>query len=115
MSVHTGMKLYSCDVCEKRFTRATSLERHKTIHTGDRLHTCGICGKDYARADVLVNHMLNHARKMVHTPQRGRHCDVCGKFCGNPGGFQMHRKTHTKEKGVKCVIKEEVIKEEEND
>ena len=44
---HTGMKLYECDICNKRFTRGSHLVRHTRTHTGEKPYKCDVCTKNF--------------------------------------------------------------------
>ncbi|CAL4125371.1 unnamed protein product, partial [Meganyctiphanes norvegica] len=51
-------KVFTCGECDKSFTRAHALKRHRLIHTGEKPHTCKICG--YQGIYSLSGHIKNH-------------------------------------------------------
>ena len=48
--------VFTCELCDRTFTRNEDLKRHiNNIHL-DVKHTCEVCGKTYNRADTLLHH-----------------------------------------------------------
>ena len=39
-----------CHLCEKAFTQAGDLKRHRLTHTGEKSHKCGTCEKAFTLA-----------------------------------------------------------------
>nr|KAF6398402.1 hypothetical protein HJG63_020979 [Rousettus aegyptiacus] len=54
---------YTCDECERSFTRSRSLIEHQKIHTGEKPYQCDMCGKGFARTSYLVQHQRSHVGK----------------------------------------------------
>ena len=48
---------HECHVCEKRFTQAGSLKRHKRVHTNEKPYECHVCEKRYRQRHGLKYHM----------------------------------------------------------
>jgi uncharacterized Zn-finger protein len=82
-------KLHKCEQCNKSFSRATHLKRHKLTHEG-RIQ-CSICNKRFTRIDHLNLHIASH-----HSESKPHQCEVgdCNK------GFvrQEHLKKHIEAK-----------------
>ena len=54
---------FTCDFCEKIYTRKSSLKIHKRLHSGENLFKCDVCGKNFPRKDHLKQHMLVHSKQ----------------------------------------------------
>jgi len=58
--VHRKDKNFNCEVCQKTFTRGSSLKRHMDLHSGN-LFPCQYCGKTFVRLTDLENvHKKSH-------------------------------------------------------
>ncbi|XP_074656392.1 uncharacterized protein LOC141909708 [Tubulanus polymorphus] len=57
-------KRFGCDQCMATFASTRNLRRHKLIHTGVRPFKCDYCDKAYCRRDQLKMHMTsNHLER----------------------------------------------------
>jgi len=73
---HTGCAKtvhFTCEVCDKRFTRKDHLNRHRKIHTGANLYSCTQCQKRFSSPSAIRHHMNIHGGKYK--------CTECGKCC----------------------------------
>ena len=115
---------YTCDVCDKSFSRSNTLTTHKRIHTGDKPFICEQCGRAFRQPGNLTRHRLTHTtvkpyvcvqcnkafnrasnlhtHMRTHTNYKPFVCDFCGKGFHQKIDMKIHRYTHTGEKPHKC-------------
>lgn len=80
----SARRLYSCDECDKVFTRGTSLRRHRaSVHSSERLE-CPDCGQSFpaARPSEFKQHCLDH--------RFGYRCNACGYLSDRREGIVRH-------------------------
>lgn len=90
---------FVCSVCQRRFTRRTTLNNHQRTHTGDRPFTCGFtaCGLSFAQNNDRKRH------EKTHSDQKPFRCGGCGKgFARKDGLLEHHHKTA---RGKRCLAK----------
>lgn len=75
---------FVCEMCGRKFIRATHLRRHVRIHTGEKPFACHICGRRYARGDYLRAHIQAHRRDKIHK------CKHCGDMFHDLTRFADH-------------------------
>ena len=88
---HMGGKPYTCEFCEKTFTEAGSLKKHRIIHTGEKLYKCEICEKTFTQASALKTH------RRIHTGEKPYACEICGKSFNLNSNLLRHKRIHTGE------------------
>lgn len=76
----SSQKKHKCKVCDKRFTRPSSLQTHMYSHTGEK-RKC-LCGKP------IKNHVTNS------TPAFACEIEGCGRHFSVVSNLRRHRKVH---------------------
>ncbi|XP_066435864.1 zinc finger protein 271-like [Eleutherodactylus coqui] len=93
-----GRKQYKCDLCDRCFSDASNLRRHKNIHTGLRPYVCDLCGSSFRQKSQLDRHRL------VHTGERPYRCAFCTKGFRDSTELRVHFRVHTGERPYSCPI-----------
>ena len=101
---HYSVKPFTCDVCNRGFSRADSLRNHRTIHAGpdavmspDKLFLCDTCGRQFKRVEALRNHVK------LHFGVRPWVCKVCGKGFADKYTLSRHEVIHQSDKPWLCA------------
>jgi len=115
--VHSNMRQFECEQCQKRFKRKGDLVVHMQSHTAVPGFFCEQCGKSFFKKRNLKSHLATHdtsdsskkheclqcGRKFLrlqalknhlttHSNERLYSCEVCGARVKTPGTLMTHRK-----------------------
>lgn len=82
--IHTGEKPFHCNLCEKKFARRTELNVHLRWHNGEKRHWCPFCGKGF----LDINNLKRH--KYTHTGEKPHSCPHCPKHFTQSGHLKKH-------------------------
>ncbi|KAI4459768.1 histone h4 transcription factor-related [Holotrichia oblita] len=75
---------FSCDQCDKSFSKQSSLARHKYEHSGQRPHKCDECPKAFKHKHHLTEH------KRLHSGEKPFQCSKCLKRFSHSGSYSQH-------------------------
>ncbi|CAH1760914.1 7966_t:CDS:2 [Entrophospora sp. SA101] len=64
-TISSTPKRYKCDICQKRFTRPSSLQTHMYSHTGEKLEGCG---RHFSVVSNLRRHQKIHGNNNDASP-----------------------------------------------
>nr|CAG8433405.1 1461_t:CDS:2 [Entrophospora candida] len=69
-TVQSTPKRYKCEICQKRFTRPSSLQTHMYSHTGEKPFKCPVeeCGRHFSVVSNLRRHQKIHSNKATSNP-----------------------------------------------
>lgn len=59
MKVHMDERNFHCDICEKKFLDARTLDDHICTHTGEKPFSCDFCDMRFTQASSLRSHIKN--------------------------------------------------------
>uniref|UniRef100_A0A8C4HKL2 Zinc finger and BTB domain containing 40 n=1 Tax=Dicentrarchus labrax TaxID=13489 RepID=A0A8C4HKL2_DICLA len=102
-------EFHKCPTCNKVFTSAALLDKHKGTHAGTKPFSCDLCNKSYQQLSGLwyhnrTNHpdvFASHTRQLKTLVQ----CDVCFKFFPSAASVAKHQAAeHQGEDGLKCGL-----------
>lgn len=90
----TGVMMYSCGVCSRKFSNPSCLETHYRIHSNEKSYTCKLCGKTYIQLGSFKNHVMSHPATSA--------CKECGKIFTNRNSLAAHEHAHAAQKPHAC-------------
>lgn len=96
--IHSEVRPFKCEYCDKGFKTRGNLEIHKANHLNQRLHKCDICGKGYNYSEILKAHMLGHEGVRNHE------CTICGLKFVLRSTLNNHLSTHRQERRFECSV-----------
>nr|CAH8827009.1 unnamed protein product [Trichobilharzia regenti] len=64
-------RLFNCSICNKTFTKHSSLLRHERIHNRIKPYVCRFCGVGFTQSCSLTSHEL------IHTGEKPYKCTLC--------------------------------------
>ncbi|XP_076821527.1 uncharacterized protein LOC143468287 [Clavelina lepadiformis] len=95
---HAGIRPFQCNVCRKSFSCSSVLKQHLSIHTEECPYQCHVCCKPFSRKDHLQTHMRSH------TGERPYQCKVCCKSFLQSSHLQTHMKIHIGDRPYQCDV-----------
>ena len=105
---HENLKLFACDVCEKRFNQLSQLKNHVVIHldkniaelpTWAKPKQCDTCQKTFSDSKSLKKHV-----QAIHSKLKPYICNVCNHKSARKSMLQLHMRQHTGDKPYSCDI-----------
>lgn len=84
VAAETEQGLYSCDRCDKTFSKHSSLMRHKYEHSGQRPYKCVECPRAFKHKHHLTEH------KRLHSGEKPFQCSKCLKRFSHSGSYSQH-------------------------
>jgi len=94
--IHTNVRPYHCETCDKAFKTKATLAIHRTVHSSEKPFVCSTCGKRF-RVDTLLKRHI-----MIHSGEQPYECSVCRMRFNQSNSMQRHMLTHTGEQPYSC-------------
>lgn len=99
MKIHSNVKEYRCELCEKCFKNTKQLKNHRRIHSGNTVvHRCNYCNKSFFNVRYLKVH-INKNHKSIDDSFK---CDICQKGFTSDLELKNHRRIHFDDKKFQC-------------
>jgi zinc finger homeobox protein 1/2 len=87
-------RVHSCELCDKTFTKHSSLVRHTYQHSGLRPFQCLVC----QRAFKHKHHLTEHSR--LHSGEKPYCCTGCHKSFTHSGSYSQHTNNCPRFRGI---------------
>uniref|UniRef100_A0A8C1WQ49 C2H2-type domain-containing protein n=1 Tax=Cyprinus carpio TaxID=7962 RepID=A0A8C1WQ49_CYPCA len=75
---------FTCQQCDKRYTKKGNLKVHIRVHAGETPYTCTQCGKGFYQQGSFIVHMR------IHSGEKPFSCQQCGKCFTKKGTLKCH-------------------------
>lgn len=93
--IHTDIKNFICNICQKGFKNNKQLRNHKVIHkekSEKLVHTCDICLRNFSDRRQVKLH-----KDTVHNKLKPFLCNFCGYKSSSKSSLKIHIRQHTGE------------------
>eukprot|EP01083_Nonionella_stella_P282311 960672_1 len=98
VDLHSGVKQFNCDTCQKCFSREGNLQQHRSIHTVLKPHSCNICQKIFKSKEILKSHLHSHSDIKPFS------CEICQQSFKRKAHLKDHLLIHSGIKPFSCEI-----------
>lgn len=95
---HYKLKNYACKICDKKFARRSTWQKHQNLHTRGNGFRCKICVRLFKCPLSLENHLMTFHRK------GGKRCRSFNKKLPNEQELQFHESADEGKGWFKCRI-----------
>lgn len=86
---HSEITIYICELCEKTYSNASNLSKHKRlVHRGILSFICRFCGEAFPSRQTRDTH------SRIHSGDAPYHCDYCTKSFRSKQTLQRHIEMH---------------------
>ena len=85
---------HRCDICDKVFSRQSTLEEHLKLHEQDNTQRCEYCGKIFSTVSNLRRHLQIHDKEQEFK-NTSYSCKYCGKHFSTDYNLERHINIHT--------------------
>ncbi|XP_046574133.1 zinc finger protein 410-like [Haliotis rubra] len=90
VNTHKGIQMYTCDVCQKKFSTAGNLRSHRIVHKEKSLQ-CPYSGCDFSTR--LKNRLAQHVKLMhTHRDSKPHVCPHCPYKTAIKGNLLKHQR-----------------------
>ncbi|XP_317516.5 zinc finger protein 271 [Anopheles gambiae] len=93
---HGVEKLFTCEICEKRFATKGNMKAHALLHSNHKPFSCELCGATFAKKHNYNMHTMRHAGNRTHP------CPVCEKSFVCAVNLKNHMRIHSSVKPFQC-------------
>lgn len=97
MTIHTGQKSCVCHLCQSKFNTNKEVTKHIQVkHKDNDKYPCKFCSDIFEKPRLLKTHLNIHFKHKFP-------CSLCRKTFSRKKGLKDHFKSHTIEK-IKCRV-----------
>jgi len=99
--VHSTVRQFECEQCQKRFKRKGDLVVHMQSHTAAPGFFCEKCGKSFFKKRNLKSHLSTHD---TSDSSKKHECIECGRRFLRLQALKNHLTTHSSERLYSCEV-----------